>query len=226
MALIQCDLFSHSLMRTVTVQVLLPTDKMAPGAAPKGPFKTLYLLHGIFGNRTDWVCGTRLQSWAADRNLAVVMPSGENSFYVDNEKASALYGTFTLIVLTSVVKHFPFASKSGTANMLSISVELEEAADIAGASFWKRMVSIIVPLAKNGFISGFMLTFISIAKELDLIIIMMTPTTRTMSYLAFTYSQDGYNQMADAISVIVLLFILVCYIIANKFGADIGKSWG
>ena len=116
----------------------------------------------------------------------------------------SLYGTFTLIVLTSVVKHFPFASKSGTANMLSISVELEEAADIAGASFWKRMSSIIVPLAKNGFISGFMLTFISIAKELDLIIIMMTPTTQTMSYLAFTYSQDGYNQMSDAVSVCVL----------------------
>lgn len=136
----------------------------------------------------------------------------------------SLYGTFTLIVLTSVVKHFPFASKSGTANMLSISVELEEAADIAGASFWKRMGSIIVPLAKNGFISGFMLTFISIAKELDLIIIMMTPTTQTMSYLAFTYSQDGYNQMSDAVSVCVLAFILVCYIVANRFGADLNKS--
>lgn len=136
----------------------------------------------------------------------------------------SLYGTFTLIVLTSVVKHFPFASKSGTANMLSISLELEEAADIAGASFWKRMSSIIVPLAKNGFISGFMLTFISIAKELDLIIIMMTPTTQTMSYLAFTYSQDGYNQMSDAVSVCVLAFILVCYTVANRFGADLNKS--
>ena len=123
----------------------------------------------------------------------------------------SLYGTFTLIVLTS-------------ANMLSISVELEEAADIAGASFWKRMSSIIVPLAKNGFISGFMLTFISIAKELDLIIIMMTPTTQTMSYLAFTYSQDGYNQMSDAVSVCVLAFILVCYTVANRFGADLNKS--
>lgn len=138
----------------------------------------------------------------------------------------SLYGTFTLIVLTSVVKHFPFASRSGTANMLSISVELEEAADIAGASFWKRMTSIIIPLAKNGFISGFMLVFISIAKELDLIIIMMTPTTRTLSYLAFTYSQEGYNQMSDAISVVVLLYILLCYIAANKIGgADISKSW-
>ena len=136
----------------------------------------------------------------------------------------SLYGTFTLIVLTSVVKHFPFASKSGTANMLSISVELEEAADIAGASFWKRMSSIIVPLAKNGFISGFMLTFISIAKELDLIIIMMTPSTQTMSYLAFTYSQEGYNQMSDAVSVCVLVFILVCYTVANRFGADLNKS--
>ena len=136
----------------------------------------------------------------------------------------SLYGTFTLIVLTSVVKHFPFASKSGTANMLSISVELEEAADIAGASFWKRMSSIIVPLAKNGFISGFMLTFISIAKELDLVIIMMTPSTQTMSYLAFTYSQEGYNQMPDAVSVCVLVFILVCYTVANRFGADLNKS--
>lgn len=137
----------------------------------------------------------------------------------------ALYGTFTLIVLTSVVKHFPFASRSGTANMMQIAVELEEAADINGANFWQRMGKIVLPLAKNGFISGFMLTFISIAKELDLIIIMMDKHTQTLSYLAFTYSQEGYNQMADAISVCVLLFILVCYIIANRFGADIGKAW-
>ena len=137
----------------------------------------------------------------------------------------SLYGTFLLIVLTSVVKHFPFASRSGTSNMMQISTELEEAADINGANFWQRMGRIVMPLAKNGFISGFMLTFISIAKELDLIIIMMDKHTQTMSYLAFTYSQEGMNQMADAISVCVLLFILVCYIIANKFGADIGKAW-
>ena len=55
----------------------------------------------------------------------------------------SLYGTFTLILLVSVVKHFPFASRSGSANMMQISVELEEAADIAGASFWRRIGSII-----------------------------------------------------------------------------------
>ncbi len=97
MALIQCNFFSKSLMRTVPIQVVLPTDKMLFHEAPQPeekPFQTLYLLHGIFGNDTDWVSGTRLQTWAQDRNLAVVMPSGDNSFYVDNPRSNAMYGTF------------------------------------------------------------------------------------------------------------------------------------
>jgi len=111
--------------------------------------------------------------------------------------------------------------------MMHIGVELEEAADIAGASFWRRMARIVIPLAKQGFISGFMLVFISIAKELDLIILLMSPENRTLSYIAFTYSRDGLPQMSDAISVCVLLFVLVSYWLAHKFGkADIGKSWG
>lgn len=138
----------------------------------------------------------------------------------------SLYGTFALILLVSVVKHFPFASRSGSANMMQISVELEEAADIAGAGFWRRIGSIVIPLAKNGFISGFMLVFISIAKELDLIAILMTPSNYTLSFLAFEYSKSLMPQCADAIAIVILLFILICYRIANLFGADVGKSWG
>lgn len=97
MALIQCNFFSKSLMRTVPIQVVLPTDKMVFPGQPKPeekPLKTLYLLHGIFGNYTDWVSGTRVQAWAEERNLAVVMPSGDNRFYVDNPRSSEMYGTF------------------------------------------------------------------------------------------------------------------------------------
>ena len=115
MALIQCNFFSKSLMRTVPIQVVLPTDKMVfPGSpVPEDkPFKTLYLLHGIFGNDTDWVSGTRIQSWAQDRNLAVVMPSGDNSFYVDNERTSALYGTFIGKELVEFTRRsFPLSRK-------------------------------------------------------------------------------------------------------------------
>ena len=114
MALLQCTFFSQALMRTVPIQVVLPTDKaLGPNApAPKGPFPTLYLLHGIFGAQTDWVCGTRIQAWATERNLAVVMPAVENSFYVDNKKASALYGTFIGKELVDFTRRtFPLSTK-------------------------------------------------------------------------------------------------------------------
>ncbi|CCX37187.1 acetylesterase [Clostridium sp. CAG:1013] len=114
MALIQCNFFSKALMRTVPIQVVLPTDKFVgpQGTQPEGPFKTLYLLHGIMGNYTDWVSGTRVQSWAQDRNLAVVMPSGDNSFYVDNPKSSANYGTFIGKELVDFTRRtFPLSRK-------------------------------------------------------------------------------------------------------------------
>lgn len=115
MAILQCNFFSKSLMRTVPIQVILPTDKMTFTDEPKAeskPFKTLYLLHGIFGNYTDWVSGTRIQSWAQDKNLAVVMPSGDNSFYVDNPKTSALYGTFIGKELVDFTRRsFPLSHK-------------------------------------------------------------------------------------------------------------------
>lgn len=114
MALIQCNFFSKALMRTVPIQVVLPTDKFVgpAGTQPEGPFKTLYLLHGIMGNYTDWVSGTRVQSWAQDRNLAVVMPSGDNSFYVDNPRTSANYGTFIGKELVDFTRRsFPLSRK-------------------------------------------------------------------------------------------------------------------
>jgi iron(III) transport system permease protein len=148
-------------------------------------------------------------------------------FSVPHGFIPSLYGTFTLVVLVSVVKHFPFASRSGMSNMMQISTELEEAADIAGASFWRRIFKIVLPLSKNGFLSGMMLVFITIAKELDVIALLMTPSTRTLSYLAFVYSADALPQMADAISICMVVFIMLSYLIANKvFHADISKSMG
>lgn len=100
MALGTINIFSKSLRRTVTFNVIIPADKMVFGQVESKkkekvkPYKTLYLLHGIFGNYTDWVSGTRIQAWAQDHNCAVVMPSGDNKFYVDNELSGDYYSKF------------------------------------------------------------------------------------------------------------------------------------
>lgn len=107
MAFLQINFLSKCLMRTVTVNAILPTDKLVFPGQPvreKKPFKTLYLLHGIFGNYTDWVNGTRIQAWAEERNLAVIMPSGDNRFYVDNPATGDFYGEFIGNELVTVTR--------------------------------------------------------------------------------------------------------------------------
>ena len=148
-------------------------------------------------------------------------------FSVSHGPIPSLYGTFALVVLVSVVKHLPFASRSGTSNMLQISGELEEAATIEGAGFFKRFISIVFPLAKGGFISGFMLIFVSIMKELDLIILIITPKTATLPYLAFQYQNGNSTQASNAVAVVMFSIVFLVYALANIFGdADLAKSMG
>lgn len=97
MAVLEVNFISECLMRTVPMNVILPADKLPlPGQKrqPVKPFKTLYLLHGIIGNYTDWLYGTRIQRWAEEKNLAVVMPSGDNASYLDRESENNYYGQF------------------------------------------------------------------------------------------------------------------------------------
>ena len=137
----------------------------------------------------------------------------------------ALYGTFALLTLVSVVKHLPFVARAGTSNMLQISRELEEAATIEGAGFFRRFVKIVFPLSKGGFISGFMLIFVSIMKELDLIILIMTPTTSTLPYLAFRYQNGNSPQASDCVAIVMFSIVFLVYAIANLSGkADLAKS--
>jgi len=97
MAFAQFDFFSVSLKRPVSINVVLPTDKfMFDGSKPDPDrkFPTLYLLHGVFGDFTDWVHGSRVQRLAQDHGICVVMPSGDNKFYCNSSKSGDLYGDF------------------------------------------------------------------------------------------------------------------------------------
>lgn len=139
----------------------------------------------------------------------------------------SLYGTFTLLLLTNVVKNLPFAARSGTSTMLQISSELEEAAELQGAKFIKRFSKIVMPLTKSGFISGLMLILISVIKELDLIIMLVSPKTMTLPYLAYWYTGDDKTPYASAVSVVLFVLVLVIYALIKIFGhADLASGIG
>ena len=70
MAVFQVGFMAESLGRTVPIIVILPTDKVYFPGMPRReegkPYKTLYLLHGIVGDCTDWLYGTRIRRWAEE----------------------------------------------------------------------------------------------------------------------------------------------------------------
>lgn len=138
----------------------------------------------------------------------------------------SLYGTFAILVLIAVVKNLPFASRAGTSNMLQISTELEEAAQVENAGFLKRFFRVVFPLSKGGMISGFMLVFISIMKELDLIVILMTPSQQTLPYMAYSYSAENLIQLSSAVTIVMFAMVFFVYWFANTFtDADITKGF-
>lgn len=101
MALLQVNFKSDALHRKVPLQVILPSDAES---GSERPFKTLYLLHGLTDNCQAWTSNTRIERWAMERNLAVVMPSAENSFYVDMPVGSSCYGDFGAYVGQELVE--------------------------------------------------------------------------------------------------------------------------
>ena len=114
MALIQFTYVSNVLLRSVPVQVILPVDKLNPQGEylPLKKYKTLYLLNGLWGSHVDWVSGTRIQRWAEERDLAVVMPAGENSFYLDRPGFHTEYGKFIGQELVTITRRmFPLSER-------------------------------------------------------------------------------------------------------------------
>ena len=116
MVLFRGDIKCKSLQRRVSISVVLPADNInflqdTEEIVPQ-PYKTLYLLHGLYGSDDIFLANTSIQKFAEDNGIAVVIPCGENSFYVDNQKAHALYGEFVGQELLDITRNiFPLSDK-------------------------------------------------------------------------------------------------------------------
>lgn len=85
-----CNFFSKALRNYVDVTVYIPS--MHNGTAltasyeeiyPKDQkYKAVYLLHGALDDHSSWIRRTRVEEYAEKHQIALVMPSGQNGFYI------------------------------------------------------------------------------------------------------------------------------------------------
>ncbi len=118
MALIHCNFYSEVLGLNTSMTVLLPDlspwvperrTKWVPPAR-RGPWPTLYLLHGLSDDDTSWTRRTSLERYVEPLELAVVMPQVHRSFYADMAFGNR-YWTFISEELPAVARsYFPLSA--------------------------------------------------------------------------------------------------------------------
>jgi S-formylglutathione hydrolase FrmB len=89
--LVKFNYLSQALMMQTNVTMILPSwtafdeaKGKAESYLPGTKFQTLYLLHGGTGDDSDYVNFSNIVRYADDNKIAVVMPAGYNSGYVDD----------------------------------------------------------------------------------------------------------------------------------------------
>lgn len=148
-------------------------------------------------------------------------------FSVQRGPIPSLYGTFSLLVLIAVVKYIPFASRAGINSMHQLSKQIEEAGEILGLSWFKRITKLVIPIQKSSFISGYLLPFTSCMRELSLFVLLITPQTRVLTTMLYYYNEKGWSQYSNAINLIIVLIVLFLNKLVNKItGASIDKGIG
>lgn len=80
MAFIQLNYPSGALQQNTDVSIILPDPPGSAHVSPGRAYQTLYLLHGTYGDHSDWWRKTALERYAQEACLAVVMPSCGNAF--------------------------------------------------------------------------------------------------------------------------------------------------
>jgi len=87
MALVHLNFSSKYLSGSTDVNILLPD--CARGQEPSAfygsgkKYPVLWLLHGTFGDYSDWLRKTNVELYASEKNLIVVMPSAHNTDYAN-----------------------------------------------------------------------------------------------------------------------------------------------
>ena len=148
-------------------------------------------------------------------------------FAVPRGPIPSLHGSFLLLVIVCSVSALPYAVKAGISAMRQIGDEIEEAAVMVGASWWLRMRKIIVPIQKSTYFAGMLLPFISVTRELSLVILLVTPTNQLATTISLLFTDRGWYPYTNGIVFLLTIVVVGCTVLSRRvMGTSLAKGLG
>lgn len=126
------------------------------------------------------------------------------------------------IVIAQFFVNLPFAMRMVRTAFSQVDRRLEMIAGMLGASKWKQLTTIILPLSKNAIISMIILTWSRAIGEFGATLMLVGITrmkTETLPGSIYLSISTGNTGMAMASSTIMLVIAVISLIITNKLNA-------
>lgn len=109
-----CEFPSRCLKEITQVTILLPKHRPSPFCAETAvlyPFRTLYLLHGAMESAETWLWNSGITQLVDEWNLAVVLPNGRSSFYLDEPEGPEYHSFITRELPEYLEQILPLSSR-------------------------------------------------------------------------------------------------------------------
>lgn len=137
-----------------------------------------------------------------------------------------IYATVFMLLVSYVVRFTSLQIRNSTTGVLQMDISMEEAAEICGASFWKKWISIIIPLIFPATVSGMGLVFLNSLTELTTSSLLWSAGSETLGVVIYNYTSAGYTTYACALSSVVCLTILALVLIYRLIATFMRKYAG
>lgn len=121
MSLLTLQYQSAAIVQGTTLKIFLPTD-MITGRTMEPPFKTLYFLPGFSADSTTIMTYLSVRLQSEEHGVAVVIPDGFNSFYIDRTEIMANFGSFIQEIVETTRKLLPLSDKRSDTYIGGISM--------------------------------------------------------------------------------------------------------
>ena len=113
---LRCDIHSNELGMATQVNVIMPQMTTNAIGVDGGndeikDIPVLYLLHGYSDDHTIWCRRTAIERYAAEYNLAIVMPDAAHSFYTDMEHGQKWYSYISNELPQLIESYFPVSRR-------------------------------------------------------------------------------------------------------------------
>jgi molybdate transport system permease protein len=122
---------------------------------------------------------------------------------------SGLAFTFEALVLASILYSLPFAVQPVAASFSLIDTNLMDASAVLGGSRWRTFFRIVLPLSRNGVITGAVLSFAHTIGEFGVVLMVggnLPGVTRTVSISIYDAVQSFNHAAAHRTAFALLVF--------------------